>query len=209
MSLIIVCKTEKGIILAADSKAVEMDVQGHIAEYRITRLFQLTSHTAIMTGGSMQGAKMCESLQDFINQEQIEDIEDVYSTALPFLASEYEHFMRKTCEFLPMDPIHQVYFILAGYSFKNKRNPFQSYLLWTKKKLPQIDGDEISTAYTAPRLITLEYQLNQLCKKNNPLSKILPFIREHLEKQPKINSEVAGPFYLASITQDGYQLLSD
>lgn len=207
MSQIIACKTENGIILAADSKAVEMDIQGNLTEYSIKRLFQLTPHSAILTGGAMQGAKMCESLQDFIGQEQLEDIEYVYNAALPFLTSEYERFMRKACEFLPLDPIHQVYFILAGYSVTSQTNPFQLYLIWTKKKLPQIDGDEISTAYSAPRLITLEYQLNQHCRKNDPFSEIVPSIRKYLEKQSAVNDDVAGPFSFASITQDGFHAL--
>ncbi|MGD9174167.1 MAG: hypothetical protein PVF29_08405, partial [Desulfobacterales bacterium] len=74
---------------------------------------------------------------------------------------------------------------------------------WTKKKLPQIDGDEIAIAYSAPRLITLEYQLNQHCRKNDPLSEIMPSIRKHLEKPSAVNDDVAGPFSFALITQDG------
>lgn len=209
MSQIIACKTENGIILAADSKAVEMDAQGQLAQYSIRRLFQLTPQTAIMTGGVVQGAKMCESLQDFIGQEQLEDIVDVYNAALPFLATEYERYMRKACEFLPLDPIHQIHFILAGYCASNPQNPFQLYLIWTKKKLPQMDGDEISTAYAVPRLMTLEYQLNQQCRKNKPFSEIVPSIRKHFEKQSAVNDDVAGPFSLASITQDGFRVLSD
>ena len=208
MSQIITCKTESGIIMASDSKAVDMDPHGQLVEYSINRLFQLTFHTAIMTGGSVEGAKMCESLKDFINQEKVEDADDVYNAALPFLASEYERFMRKTCEFLPIDPIHQVHFILGGYSAKNRKDPFQLHLLWTKKKLPQIDGDKISTAYSVPRLITLEYQLNQLCKQNEPLSQFIPVIRNGLDKQSSVNHEVAGPFSIAAITRDGFDVIS-
>ena len=45
---------------------------------------------------------------------------------------------------MPIDPIHQVSFILAGKTEKDQKMPFRLYYLWTKKKLPQIDGDEIS-----------------------------------------------------------------
>lgn len=209
MSQIIACKTENGIVLASDSKAVEMDLQGHLTEHEINRLFQLTPHTAILTGGSLEGAKMCESLKDFIGQEQLEDIEEVYNATLPFLASEYERFMRKTCEFLPIDPINQVHFILAGYSARNQKNPFQLYLLWTKKKLPQIDGDEISIAYSIPRLINLEFQLNQRCKKNEPLNGLIPLIRDCLDKQSTAHDEIAGPFSFAFITRDGFDAFSN
>ena len=205
MSQIIACKNENGIILAADRKAVDFDPHGKMVAYSINRLWQLTPHTAIITGGSAAGEKMCESLKDFVRQEKMVDIEDVHSAALPFLASEYERFMRKACEYLPIDPINQVHFILAGYSQKATKNPFQLYLIWTKKKLPLLDGDEISAAYSVPRLITLEYQLNQRCKENENLAEILPQIKRHFEKQSSINPEISGPFSFAFITRLGFQ----
>ena len=204
MSQILACKNEKGIILASDSKAVDFDLQGNLVECSIKRLCQLTTHMAIMTGGSASGEKICESLKDFVRLENLLDIEDVYHAALPFLASEYERFMRKACTYLPVDPINQVHFTLAGYSTMNPKNPFQLYLLWTKKKLPLLDGDEISDAYSVPRLMSLEYQLNQLCKANKNLDEILPQIKNHLERQSKINDEIAGPFSFAFITRDGF-----
>lgn len=205
MSQIIACKTENGIILAADSKAVDFDPHGKMIVYSINRLYQLTPHTAIITGGSAVGEKMCGSLKDFVRHEKLVDIEEVHSAALPFLASEYERFMRKVCEYLPIDSINQVHFILGGYSQKAKKNPLQLYLLWTKKKLPLLDADEISVAYSVPRLITLEYKLNQWCKENENLAEILSHIRRHVEKQSAINPEVSAPFSFALITRNGFQ----
>jgi hypothetical protein len=106
MSQIIACKNETGIILATDSKAVDFDPRGKMVELKIRRLCQLTPNAAIITGGSAQGQQMCDALRDFVVNENLNHIEDVYSAALPFLASEYERFMRKTCEYLPIDPIH-------------------------------------------------------------------------------------------------------
>jgi hypothetical protein len=205
MSQIIACKNKKGIILASDSKAVDFNLQGNMVEVSIRRICQLTTHTAIITGGSAAGEKMCQSLKDFVGQESLLDIEDVYNAALPFLASEYERFMRKACEYLPVDPINQVHFILAGYSAKDTKNPFQLYLLWTKKKLPLLDGDEISGAYSVPRLMSLEYQLGQLRKAKKNIDETLPQIKSHLERQSEINDEIAGPFSFAFITRDGFQ----
>jgi hypothetical protein len=207
MSQIIACKNENGIILAADSKAVDFDLQGNKVSYNIKRLYQLTPCAAIITGGSSAGKEMCQSLQDFVGRENLVDIDEVYRAALPFLASEYERFMRKACEYLPIDPINQIHFILGGYSAKAAQNLFQLYLLWTKKKLPLLDADEISAVYSVPRLMAIEYQLNQLCKENKNLDGILPQIRNSLEKQSEINDEIAGPFSFAFITRDGFHRL--
>jgi hypothetical protein len=72
-------------------------------------------------------------------------------------------------------------------------------------KLPQLDGDEITSAYTVPRLIRLEYKLNQLSKENKPLKDILTEIRSHLEKQAEIHDEISGPFSYAIIDRDGFK----
>ena len=61
-------------------------------------------------------------------------------------------------------------------------HPFRLYLLRTKKKLPQIDVDEIATAYAVPRLITLKHRLTQQYNANKPLKEILPIIQEALTK---------------------------
>jgi hypothetical protein len=146
-------------------------------------------------------------LRKFITEEGLNEIQEVYSAALPFLASEFEKFMRKECEIIPIDPIHHVYFILAGYTTKDPNRPFRLYLLWTKKKLPQLDGDEISFSYTAPRIMGLEYRLNRLCQENKPLDQILPEIKKGMEKMAKTQEEVGPPFSYAFITQEGFRVV--
>ena len=102
-----------------------------------------------------------------------------------------------------MGPFHYVHFVLAGYTPKDAQHPFRLYLLWTKKKLPRLDGDEISFAYTAPRIIGLEYRLNQLCKEDAPLDQILPEIKKRMEKVGETQEEIGPPFHYAFITTEG------
>jgi hypothetical protein len=205
MSQLIACKNEHGIILAADSKAIDFDPTGKMVDFKVDRLIQLTRYTAILTGGAAEGEKMCHTLENFLSEEGVNDIEEVYGAALPFLASEYEAFMRKYCEILPLDPIHHVHFILAGYTESDIQNPFRLYLLWTKKKLPQLDGDEISSAFAVPRIMRLEYNLNRLSKENRPLDRILTEVRKTLEKLPESQEEIGPPFCYAYITKDGFK----
>ena len=203
MSQIIACRTDSGIVLAADGKALEIDPNNEILEVETRRLLQLTPHTVIVTGGAAAGEAMCRALKDFIAEENLNGIEEVYTAALPFLATEYEKYMRKKCAFRPIDPIHQVFFMLGGYSPANTRKPFQLYLLWTKMQLPQLDGDEISSAYAVPRLMRLEYKLHQFSGKNKPLEDILAEIRSNLEQLPQINEDVSGPFAYCIINRAG------
>jgi hypothetical protein len=205
MSQLIAVKNANGIVVAADSKALDSDTTGNITEYSINRLIKLSDRTAILAGGAGAGENMCRALKEFITEERLRDVEAVYTAALPFLASEYQQFMRKTCEVLPFDPIHHIHFILAGYSGKNIRNPFQLYLFWTKKKLPQLDSDEITAAFSVPRLIRLEHRLNQMAHSDESLEKLYTEVRSGLERQAEVQEDVAGPMAYALITRDGFQ----
>jgi hypothetical protein len=205
MSQLIAVKNANGIVVAADSKALDSDTSGNITEHSINRLIKLSDYTAILAGGAVAGELMCRSLKEFIAEERLRDVEAVYTAALPFLASEYQQFMRKSCEVLPFDPIHQFHFILAGYSGKNKRNPFQLYLFWTKKKRPQLDGDEISAAFSVPRSIRLEHRLNKLALSNAALEEVYAEVRSGMAKQAETQEDVAGPMAYAVITRDGFQ----
>jgi hypothetical protein len=205
MSQLVVCRNKNGIVLAADSKALEFIPPEKIVEVEITRLLQLDKQAAILTGGAVEGYQMCKKLKSFIEDENLSDVDEIYNAALPFLGSEYEMFMRKECEVVPLDPLHHVHFILAGRSARDPENPYRLYLLWTKKKLPQLDGDDIGLAYTVPRRIGLEYKLNQLCKDDFPLEEILATIRETMEQLGQKEEEVGPPYTYAFISEEGFK----
>jgi hypothetical protein len=203
MSQLIACRNAQGIVLAVDSLAVDFDSKGTMTAVKTARLVPLTGDAAILAGGAAESAGMCEALKRFIAEEGLSDVQDIYRTALPFLASEYEQFMRKRCQALPVDPLHHVHFILAGVSSNDSAQPYRLYLLWTKKSLPQLDGDEIGVAYTIPRRMGLEYTLGQLCRENKPLDEILRTVRKHMEALGRDQEEVGAPFAYAVIARDG------
>jgi hypothetical protein len=150
---------------------------------------------------------MADSLKNFVQGEGLRDVQDLYGATLAYLSTEYERFMRKKCEILPIDPIHYVSFILAGKTSKDKENSFRLYYLWTKKKLPQLDGEEISNAFSLPRRMALEYRLNELSKRGASLDDILDAVKGGVEKL-KARGETKGPFSWAKITQEGFQVLT-
>lgn len=208
MSQLIACQNAHGIVLATDSKAIDFDPQGKMIDLKVDRLVQITPHTAILTGGAADGVEMCHALRNFLKEEALDDIQEVYGASLPFLSTEFERFMRKRCEILPVDPVHHVHFILAGYTANDPQRPFRLHLVWTKKKLPHLDGDEIAVAYTVPRIIGLEYKLNQLCKENIPLDGILPEIKRSMEKLSQAQEEIGPPFSYAFITEQGFRRIT-
>ena len=207
MSQIIVAQNSNGIILAAENRAVQLDGEGKEVSLQINRLLPLTSHCALLTTGAAEGIEMGNALKRFIQEEELKDVEDLYGATLAFLSTEYDRFMRKKCEMLPVDPIHQVSFILAGKTEKDPVMPFRLYFLWTKKKLPQLDGDEISVAFSLPRRMGLELQLNKMAKEKAPLNEILEKVREGMERL-KEGGNVLSTIAYARITSEGYQSIN-
>jgi hypothetical protein len=207
MSLLIGCKNKNGIVLAADSRALDVAPDGHVQEMSVRRLVQLNASSAIVAGGAAAGVHMAQALKGFIADEKIADVEQVYQAALPFLASEYERFMRKTCEVAPLDPVHRVQFMLGGKSESDSQNPFRLYFLWTKRNLPRLDGDEIGAAFSVPRLFRLEYRLSQLCANDAGLNQILEELGIAMRQQADIQEEIAGPFASAVIDHEGIRVL--
>jgi hypothetical protein len=203
MSQLIACKSRHGIILATDSKAEMVNAIGHVNDATLDRLVPLTETSVILAGGDFESERMSRSLGDFIQQEGITEALDVYEAALPFLASEYEKYIHKECKTPPSSPLHQFHFILAGFSEKHRPQPFKLFLLWTKKKLPQIDREEIKVTYTIPRLMGFEYRLAQLCEEDVPLTSILDAVKSEMEKQARKNTEISGPFRYAVLSGEG------
>ena len=207
MEQIVVAQNSQGIVLAAENRAIQVDEKGQEITLQVNRLLQLTSYGALITVGSAEGVEMGKTLKRFVEEEDLDDVQELYGASLAFLSTEFERFMRKKCEVLPVDPIHQVSFILGGRTLKDEAMPFRLYYLWTKKKLPQLDGDEITHAFSLPRRMGLEFQLNKMCKENVPLKDITKKIVEGMERL-KGQGEVHAPISFAVITQEGFQSLN-
>jgi hypothetical protein len=207
MSQIVVAQSFHGIILAAENRAIRLNEKGEEVSFSVNRLVPLSPHSVLIAAGAAEGIDMGIALKNFIQGEGVKDIQDLYSAALAFLATEYERFMRKKCELLPIDAIHHVSFILAGKTEKDREKPFRLYYLWTKKKLPQLDGDEISNAFSLPRRMGLEFQLNRLSKENASLDAILARIKDGIERL-KAQKEVGSSFSWAKISPAGYEPLN-
>lgn len=207
MSQVIVAQNSHGIVLAAENRAIQLDGAGQEISLQVNRLLPLTSHSALLSTGAAEGIEMGNALKQFVQGEGLKDVQDLYGAALAFLSTEYERFMRKKCELLPIDPIHQVSFILAGKTEKDPAMPFRLYFLWTKKKLPRLDGDEISYAFSLPRRMGLEFQLNKICKEKGSLEEILEKVKEGMKRLTE-REEVRPPVTYAIITPEGYQSIN-
>jgi len=207
MSQVIVAQSDYGIILAVEKRAIQVNEKGEEVSLTVDRLIPLAPSCALITAGAVEGVEMGKSLREFLRGEGLTDVQDLYGASLAFLATEHDRLMRKKCEILPIDPIHHVSFILAGKTAQDKGKPFRLYYLWTKKRLPQLDGDEISHAFCLPRRMGLEYQLNQMGKANASLEELVAKVKEGIDKF-RVQGSVSGSFSWGRITGAGFESLA-
>lgn len=205
MSQILACKSPSGIVLAADATAVGFDANGVLYHQTIQRLHPLSQRAAILAGGAPEGESICRGLKSFIAEEGLVSIDEIYAAALPYLATAYERFMRKQCEWLPVDPIHHLHFILAGHTDSEAADPFRIYLIWTKKKLPQLDSDEVDTVYAVPRMMAVEHRLARECREGASLDTIVGLAKEGLSRQTELHEDIGEPISMGLLTPDGYE----
>ena len=78
-------------------------------------------------------------------------------------------------------------------------------MLWTKRKLPLLDSDEIGAVFSVPRVIRLEHELHRLTTRNAALDEMMSEVRRGLEKQVGLNREVSEPLHYAAIYADGFK----
>ncbi len=204
MTQLIAAQASDGIVLAADSKGFSFDEQGNMQEVSINPLLALSSQTAVLAGGDADAAYVVESLQKFIRDEGANDITEVYQAALPFLNSEYERIMAEKCSCLPVDPVHHMYFILAGRDPSSEEAPFKIHLIWNRKRHPQLEGEEIKTAYTVPRQMGLEYSLAKQIQEGATIEAAYENVQRAMTKfLEKDASMVSAPLHMARIDAQG------
>jgi hypothetical protein len=202
----IVSLNRNGIVLAADSKAFDFATDESMQAVSVNPLIRLSDSTAILAGGDAESADICGTFRQFVANEELRGVSEIYSAALPFLGTEYEKSMRHKCDCIPVDPVHHMFFILAGHDPEDQNEPFKAFLIWTKKKLPQLDGDTIASAFSVPRRMGLEYTLSQMNKNNESLDTVLATVKKRLEGLPvDEDSEIGPPYHYALITEKGFQ----
>jgi hypothetical protein len=201
MAQLIAAQDQNGIVLAADGHAHTFEPDGTMIEKETNRLVQLGPQAGMICGGPADSADMGHAFKEFIKGEELTGVDEIYAAALPFLGGEYDRHMRRTCEIVPIEPLHQIFFILGG---RTNDGTNKLYMIWTKRKLPYLDGDEIENVYAAPRRMGLEYKLANLCRKNAPLDEVLGAVKKGMEGLSD-QEEVGPPFKYATITAEGFK----
>jgi hypothetical protein len=221
MSQIIACSTHEGIVLATDSRATWFDETGEKKHFSLKKLLPLTSHSALLSAGAGIGVEMSLAFQNFLQRRGTEAIEDVASTALYFLGNQYQEWSErrgKSHSFSPQTPdgtseealpLNEVYLILAGYSFRDRAQPYHLHLFSSEGEGGSIKAFSTSRIIFVPRSLSMERRLGAQRETGSSLDSLLTLCKSFLKKRSGEGEEVGPPFYFAAITRSGYKEIAD
>ena len=194
---------EHGIVLATDSLATRFDAEGRPSYFNVEKLFPLSRHCGILSGGAGVSVPLSLALrQEIAKRRGLEDIEEMVDFSLAFLSRSYA---RHLAHHGPgQEGFQRIYFILAGYSPNLPPPGFRLALLGSEEEEP-LHLMPVGNVVVMPRNLGMEMRLFKVLATGAGLEELLKINKEFLEKMAHTKEEVGPPFYFATITSAGYR----
>ncbi len=205
MGQLIACATVDGILVASDSRAELFSATSALESEFVTveRLIPLGSHAVIASAGAGEAAQLAGDFAAFAKSEGLTDVDDLIQAAIPFFTGKMDDFFRKACSKLPLDPVINLYLLIAGLSEKAADNPHRLFIIWDRVQPPRVESTQATHIFTLPRRLGLEYQLNSLVAKMAPLAEVVRLCKEAMEKLAGQDQFIGPPFHFWTITRAG------
>lgn len=203
MSQLIACATPEGVMLASDSRTETFATTGEEQFVQVDHFIPLTSHAVLASAGALEAQNLARQFADFVKDEGFKDIDAIIQAAVPFFSGKVDEFLRKACEKLPLNPVINMYMLLAGYNPQKPDQPGRLFIIWDRVQPPKIESTEGTHIFTLPRRMGLEYKLNQLVASRAPLADMIDVAKSAMEKLASQDQYVGPPFHYLTITQAG------
>ncbi len=204
----IACYNNEGILLCSDSLVV---AAGAIHEsplrHSFRKLYPLGSHAAVLSAGAKVGIDLSIRLGEMVAYRGLSDAEEVFLLAQEFVNREYGRYVEEGRDWFDSHPdaYRRLYFLVAGYTFRDPAMPFRLYLLGSEDLELPFQLLPTGSLLIMPRRLALEMRLAAALPRSSlaDLAELcLGYLRQMGEKEP---DRVGGPYYAATITQEGFQ----
>lgn len=205
MGQLIACAAPEGVLLASDSRAEFFGPGGEETFIAVERLIPVGTHAVLASAGAVEGFDLCRDFADFAKDEGLTDVDALMEAAMPFFTGRYDEVMRKMCEKLPVDPLHNMYLVLAGYAANHPEHPARLYIIWNRPKPAKIEFNQVTNIFTLPRRISLEFKLTQMLAQKAPLGEIAGAAKAAMEKLAGQDQYIGPPYHFLTITAQGVQ----
>ena len=203
MGQLIACAAAEGVLVGTDSRAEFFEPHGEERFITVDRLIPVTSHAVLASAGNWEAQDICTEFASFARDEGITDLDGLIDAAIPYFTGKYDEVLRKMCETLPPDPMVNMYLLLAGYNPKTPDHPGQLFIIWDRPKPPRIEFNRVTTTFSLPRRLGLEFKLNQLVQQKAPLAQVVEAAKAGMEKLASLDDRIGPPYRYVTITKAG------
>jgi hypothetical protein len=203
MGQLIACATAEGVFLASDSRTVFFEPAGEERFIEVDRLIPISSHVVVTSAGALEAHDVAKDFADFAKKDNLTDIDELIEAAIPYFTSRYDEIIRKICEKLPLDPVINLYLLLAGFSAKTPDHPGRLFIIWDRARPPKIESNRVTSIFTLPRRMGLEFKLNQLVNQKARLYQVAAAARAGMEKLASQDQYLGPPYHYLTITAAG------
>jgi len=193
-------------MVATDSMATTFDPEGEEQQFTIDKLFPISSHAFIVSGGMGISVDLSERFKEYAEQRRLLGIEKIIAAAGPYLSDQFRQAMgRKDKAGGVEGQLDRIYFLVGGYSFRSQDDPYQLALWGSEEgKLP-LQRIQIGKSVAIPRTLAGETKLFRMCQENCSLADLINFAREFLQQQAKTNPQIGPPFWFGTVTPRGFE----
>lgn len=115
MSQLIACAAQDGILLAGDSRGVFFEPGGEERFISLDRIIPYSSHIVLASAGASEAHDLCKEFADFAQGENLTEVNALIEAVVPYFTGKVNEVRRKMCEKLPLNPIINMYLMVAGY----------------------------------------------------------------------------------------------
>ncbi len=203
MGQLIACAVPEGILVASDSRAEFFEPSGEERLITLERLLPVASHALLASAGAVEGHELCQQFASFAKVEGLRDIDALVDAAVPFFMGRYDEIMRKICAVLPVEPLHSMYLLLAGYAAQDPANPCRLFVMWNRAQPPKIESNRVTPIFTMPRRMGLEVKLNRLVAQQAPLAEVVVTAKVGMEKLAARDEYIGPPYHYLTVTAAG------
>jgi hypothetical protein len=196
----------EGIMVATDSTATTFDGDGKERQFTIGKLFSIGSHAFVVSGGMGISVELSRRFKQFAEKRQLVGIEKINGAAGAYLSDQFRQAMGRIGQTGVMEgQIDRIYFLVGGYSFRSREDPYQLALWGSEEGQLPLQRIQIGKSVAIPRTLAGETRLFRMCQENSSLRDLINFAREFLQQQAKTNPQIGPPFWFGTVTPKGFE----
>jgi hypothetical protein len=196
----------EGIMVATDSMATTFDADGKERQFTIDKLFSIGSHAFVVSGGMGISVELSRRFKQYAEKRQLVGIEKIIGAAGAYLSDQFRQAMGGIGQPKGMEgQLDRIYFLVGGYSFRSQEVPYQLALSGSEEGQLPLQRIQIGKSVAIPRTLAGETRLFRMCQENTPLTDLINFARDFLQKQAEINPQIGPPFWFGTVTPKGFE----